>query len=261
MKIALVHLATRETPQATLEKALELLQESQSQGANLAILPELFPSVYNYAVAHQTPEILASLQSFASQSGMTLVAGVLEPTDIPGRFANRARVLGPAGELGCYTKTHLIPAFKEPENMIPGNQFVTLETGGFRAGVAICFDLRFPELFRSYTLMGVDLFLIPSAWPASRAYAWELFCKSRAAENQAYLMAVNHAEDPFGAASLAIDPLGMEMARVEQEGFKVVELEADYPKRLRQDFPVLTQRRPDLYQGLLNNGSEGFRQP
>lgn len=251
MKVALVHLATRETPEATLAKALELLAQAQSQGANVAILPELFPSVYNYEAAHKTPEILAALQSFATESGMTLVAGVLEPTDTPNRFANRARVVGPSGELGVYTKTHLIPAFKEPENMIPGNQLVTLEVGGFKAGVAICFDLRFPELFRTYALMGVDLFLIPSAWPASRGYAWELFCKSRAAENQAYLIAVNHAEDPFGAPSFAIDPMGMEIGRVESEGLKVVELEADFPRRLRQDFPVLTQRRPELYQGLL----------
>lgn len=251
MKVALVHLATRTTPQATLEQALHYLAEANEQGAKVALLPELFPSVYNYQDAQQTPEILNQLQDFARQSGLTLVAGVLEPTHTQGRYANRAQVLGPNGPIGVYTKTHLIPAFKEPENMIPGDQLVTFDIGGFKAGVAICFDLRFPELFRSYALMGVDLFLIPSAWPASRGYAWELFCKSRAAENQAYLMAVNHAEDPFGAPSFAIDPMGMEMARVEQEGLVVVELEPGNPKRLRQEFPVFSQRRPELYQGLL----------
>lgn len=251
MKLALIHLATRETPQATLEKGLELLHQAHQQGATAAVLPELFPSGYRYADATQTPVVLSQLQSFCAHSGMTLVAGVLEQAGE--RYANRAKVIGPAGVQASYTKTHLIPAFGEHETMIPGQDLVTLDLGGFKVGVAICFDLRFPELFRAYALEGVGLFLIPSAWPMSRSYAWELFCKARAAENQAYLTAVNHAEDPFGAASLAIDPVGMEMLRLEAEGLGLVELDSTLPTRLRQEFPVLSERRPELYQGLLKS--------
>ncbi len=251
MKIALIHLATRETPQTTLEKALGLLNQAHHQGAKVAVLPELFSSGYRYGDAVYTPTLLTLLQNFCAHSGMILVAGVLEQAGEC--YANRAKVIGPAGLQASYTKTHLIPAFGEPETMIPGQDLVTLELGGFKAGIAICFDLRFPELFRVYALDGISLFLIPSAWPASRAYAWELFCKSRAAENQAYLIAVNHAEDPFGAASLAIDPMGMEMLRVESEGIGLVELDPAFPARLRQEFRVLSERRPDLYQGLLKN--------
>jgi len=251
MKIALIHLATRETPQATLEKALELLNQAHQEGAKVAVLPELFSSGYRYPDATYTPTLLTLLQSFCAHSGITLVAGVLEQAGE--RYANRAKVIGPAGQQASYTKTHLIPAFGELETMIPGQDLVTLELGGFKVGVAICFDLRFPELFRTYALEGVNLFLIPSAWPISRSYAWELFCKARAAENQAYLIAVNHTEDPFGAASLAVDPMGMEMLRVETEGVGVVELNPNFPTRLRQEFPVLSERRPDLYQGLLKS--------
>ncbi|GIW30765.1 MAG: carbon-nitrogen hydrolase [Meiothermus sp.] len=251
MKVALVHLATRETPEATLQKALELLSQAHQQGAKVAVLPELFPSGYRFADAAFTPSVLARLEQFCAQTGLTLVAGVLEQAGE--RHANRARVVGPAGVLATYTKTHLIPAFGEPETMIPGQDLVTLELEGFKVGIAICFDLRFPELFRAYALQGVNLFLIPSAWPKSRGYAWELFCKSRAAENQAYLVAVNHAEDPFGAPSLAVDPLGQELLRVESEGLGLVELDPALPARLRQEFPVFPQRRPELYQGLLNN--------
>jgi predicted amidohydrolase len=251
VKVALVHLATRETPLATLERALELLNQAHQAGARVAVLPELFPSGYRYPDAAQTPVVLSQLQSFCAHSGMTLVAGVLE--EAGERYANRAQVIGPAGVLACYTKTHLIPAFGEPEAMIPGQELVTLDLGGFTVGIAICFDLRFPELFRSYALQGVNLFLIPSAWPLSRSYAWELFCKARAAENQAYLIAVNHAEDPFGAASLAVDPMGMEMLRVETEGVGVVKVDSSFPTRLRQEFRVLSERRPELYQGLLKS--------
>ncbi|MCS7058420.1 MAG: nitrilase [Meiothermus sp.] len=251
MKIALLHLATRPDPEETLNKALELLREAHRQGAALAVLPELFPSVYRYELAQKTPQVLAALQGLAHQTGMWVLAGVLEPAGE--RYANRAKLLGPQGLLATYTKTHLIPAFNEPATMIPGSELVQLELGGFRAGIAICYDLRFPELFRSYAVEGVNLFLVPSAWPMSRSYAWELFCKARAAENQAYLIAVNHAEPPFGAASLAVDPLGMELLRLEAEGVGVVELDPSYPARLRQEFPVFPQRRPELYQGLLKS--------
>ncbi|WP_027882367.1 carbon-nitrogen hydrolase family protein [Meiothermus rufus] len=251
MNAALIHLATRPTPEATLGRALELLQEAHQAGAELAVLPELFPSGYRYPDAAYTPSVLAALEAFASQSGLSLVAGVLEQAGE--RYANRAWVIGPAGRQAVYSKTHLIPAFGEPQTMVPGESLVQLELGGFRLGIAICFDLRFPELFRAYALEGVDVFVVPSAWPKSRSYAWELFCKARAAENQAYLLAANHAEEPFGAASLAVDPLGLEMLRLEGEGVGVVALEPGRPARLRQEFPVLPQRRPELYQGLLKS--------
>jgi len=249
MNVALVHLATRETPQATLEKALELLSQAHQRGAAVAVLPELFASGYRFADAAFTPTVLAQLSRFCAQSGLTVVAGVLERAGE--RHINQAKVIGPAGVQASYTKTHLIPAFGEPETMVPGQELVALELGGFKVGIAICFDLRFPELFRTYALEGVSLFLIPSAWPMSRSYAWELFCKARAAENQAYLVATNHAEAPFGAASLAVDPMGVELLRVETEGIGVVALDPSYPVRLRQEFPIFPQRRPELYQGLL----------
>jgi len=251
MKAALLHLATRDTPEHTLEAALNLLEQAYQQGANLALLPELFPSGYRYPDAVRTPQVLSTLQGFAQRTGMVVAGGVLETSGE--RYANRVHVLGPSGPMARYTKTHLIPAFGEPETMVAGNQLVTLELGGFNLGLAICFDLRFPELFRAYAVDGVNLFLVPSAWPASRAYAWELLTKARAAENQAYLLAVNHAEEPFGAASLALDPLGMELTRLESEGVRVVELTPDLPKRLREEFRVLSERRPELYAGLLKS--------
>lgn len=245
MKTALVHLATRETPEATLEAALGWLEQAHAQGAELALLPELFSSGYRYPDAAQTPEVLARLQDFARDSGMTVACGVLEAAGE--RHANRLRVLAPEGERAVYTKLHLIPAFDEPHTMVPGERPVALELGGFTAGLSICFDLRFPELYRGYAVQGADLFLVPSAWPAERAAAWELLARARAAENQAYLLAVNHAEPPFGAPSLAVGPLGEVLGRLEAEGLLVVELDPALPKRLRQQFPVLSERRRDLY--------------
>jgi len=251
MKLALIHLATRQTPEATVEAALFQLRQAHNQGAELTLLPELFSSGYRYPDAAKTPWVLDQLQAFAHQTQTVVGAGILG--QVGSRYANRMHLLGPKGELATYTKTHLIPAFNEPETMILGEKLVALELGGFKAGLSICFDLRFPELYRAYALEGVTLFLVPSAWPLSRAYAWELLIKARAAENQAYLVAANHAEDPFGAASLAVDPMGQEMARIETEGFAIVELKPTYPIRLREEFPVLPQRRPELYEGLLKS--------
>jgi predicted amidohydrolase len=249
MKAALIHLATRDTPEATLGVALPLIEEAHSAGANLVVLPELWSSGYRYELAGQSAGIVERLKAVAASTGLTLVGSLLEPAPA-GKFYNRIRVLGPKGETHQYSKSHLIPAFNEPATMVPGPKLTTLELGGFKLGLAICFDLRFPEMFRLYAIEGVDLFVMPSAWPGSRAYPWELLSKARAAENQAYLLGANHAEEPFGAPSFAIDPMGQEMARLESEGMQVVELNPQWPRQLRRDFPVLSERRPDLYRGL-----------
>lgn len=251
MKVALIHLATRDTPEATVGAALPLIQQAHTRGASLAVLPELWSSGYRYEDAPKTAGIVEQLKTVAAQTGLTLVGSLLEPAH-SGKFYNRIRVIGPKGEVDQYTKSHLIPAFNEPTTMVPGPKLTTLEMGGFKIGLAICFDLRFPEMFRLYAIQGVDLFVMPSAWPGSRAYAWELLSKARAAENQAYMLAVNHAEEPFGAPSFAIDPLGQEVGRLETEGALVVELNPQRPRELRRDFPVLSERRPDLYRGLVD---------
>lgn len=249
MKAALVHLGMRDTPEATLEATLPLIEQAHLGGASLVVLPELWSSGYRYEFAPHSAGIVEQLETVAAQTGLTIVGSLLEVAPA-GKFYNRIRVIGAQGEVDQYTKTHLIPAFNEPTTMVPGAKLTTLELGGFKIGLAICFDLRFPEMFRLYAIGGVDLFVMPSAWPGSRAYAWELLSKARAAENQAYLLGANHAEEPFGAPSFAIDPMGQEVGRLEAEGIQMVELNPEWPSQLRRDFPVLSERRPDLYRGL-----------
>lgn len=251
MKVALLQLATRETPEETLAAALPLLQQAHSHGASLAMLPELFSSGYRYADAGRTPWVLQQLWEFCKQHPITVVAGVLEADS--DKFGNRARVIGPNGEMASYTKLHLIPAFNEPTTMMPGQDLCSFSLGGFEVGLSICFDLRFPELYRLYASEGVDLFLVPSAWPKSREAAWELLCRARAAENQAYLLAVNHAEEPFGAPALAVNPMGEVIGRLEGEGLLLVDLDPTWPKRLRQEFRVLSERRIVLERSLLRD--------
>lgn len=263
MKVSSVHIATRGTAHESLEAALELVSQAQSEGADLIVLPELFAVSYRLEEAVLAGELKGALQAATAGNRTVIVAGMLEhadspsahahsPKPVPGRpqaqqYLNQASVFAGGAEVACYTKNHLIPAFNEPNNMLPGNRLVMVEVGGLKVAVSICFDLRFPELFRSYALQGVEVFVVPSAWPASRGYAWELFCKSRAAENQAYLISANHAEEPFGVASFAVDFMGMEMARLEREGVMTVELDPAPLRKLREDFPVFQQRRPDLY--------------
>jgi omega-amidase len=263
MKVSSIHIATRETAQETVKVALELVQQAQSEGADLIVLPELFAVSYRLHEAALAGEIKGAFQAATQGNNTVIVAGMLEHAASSSRHPhsppipvgrpyerqhlNQASVFAGGSEVACYTKNHLIPAFHEPTNMIPGNRLVMVEVAGCKVAVSICFDLRFPELFRSYGLQGAEVFVVPSAWPASRGYAWELFCKSRAAENQAYLISANHAEEPFGVASFAIDYMGMEMARLETEGVLTVEFDPAPLRKLREDFPVFQQRRPDLY--------------
>lgn len=244
MKLALVHLATRPTALETLEAAWPLLEQAQQQQAQLIVLPELFASGYQLEQAEFTPLVLKRLQQFADRSGIHLLAGLLEAA--PPRHANRAFLFSPQQPQQVYTKIHLIPAFHEPQLMEPGQQLLNLPLLGFQAAVAICYDLRFPELFRLYAAQGANLFLLPSAWPAARAGAWELLARARAAENQAFMAAVNHAEAPFGAASLLIDPLGEVLVRLEAEGVAVASIDPQTTHLLRQQFPVLGERRLEI---------------
>ncbi len=248
MKSALVHLATRQTPEATLEAALGWLEQAHAQGADLALLPELFPSGYRYADAPKTPWVLAQLQDFARRSGVTIACGVLEQAGE--RHANRLRVLAPEGERAVYTKLHLIPAFDEPHTMIPGEKPVALELGGFTAGLSICFDLRFPELYRAHADLGAEILFVPASFTMFTGKDhWELLLRARAVENQCFVVAPGQIGryEPNGwsyGRSLIADPWGNVIAQAsDTEGVTLGVLDFAVMERIRKDLPALRHRR------------------
>jgi predicted amidohydrolase len=122
-------------------------------------------------------------------------------------------------------------------------------------GVAICYDLRFPELFRRYAVEGAKMVIIPAEWPIERAEHWTTLLKARAIENQMYIVAVNNVGESggttFAGQSMIVDPWGkVVVAGGEEPGLFTAEVDFDRVNAIREKIPVFEDRRPDLYEPL-----------
>jgi predicted amidohydrolase len=158
-------------------------------------------------------------------------------------------LLGPQGNIVArYRKVHLFSYHSEERDRLsPGTEAVAVETPFGKVGLAICYDLRFPELFRHLMAQGVEMFLVVSAWPAARLESWRLFNRVRANENLAYLVSCNSAGQNCGQAlaghSMVVGPLGQVLAEGgDQEEVVTAEIDLTLPARTRQDFPALRDR-------------------
>lgn len=228
VRVAALSFAPRDNPWATLDEAFRLLKSAAERGASLVLLPEM------WAGSSPFPEGQQALQAFARERGL-VVAGSLKEVE-RGQAYHRMRLWGACGELACYTKLHPYPP--EEAGVTPGDAPVLVAVGQWCAGLAICFDLNFPELFRQYALQGAELYLVSAAWP--RPYAWlaEVFGRARAAENQAYLLLANRP----GAPSMIVGPDGRLVGWKDDEGLLVGELDRGWLEDYRREFPLLAWR-------------------
>ena len=222
-------------------------------GADLVVLPELWP---NGGFAYDTWEagaqsldghVVTELRAAARDLGATVHMGSFVERDEAGRLFNTSVLLGATGELlTTYRKVHLFGFCEgEPALMTPGDRPVVHET----LGLATCYDLRFPEMFRALLDAGAEIVLMPAAWPAKRVHHWRLLAQARAVENQSYVVACNtggtHAGVPMGGHSLVVDPWGEVLAEAAGDGEEVlvVDLDPAYVAKTRATFPVLADRR------------------
>jgi predicted amidohydrolase len=186
-------------------------------GADLYLLPELWTSGYAHrrwpSIAEQnTPGTLDALKRIAGRHG-TVIGGTLVSLNGEGRLVNRFWLVGKDGVLSRYDKAHLFQPMDEPRHLVPGATRERLRMGSWTAALSVCYDLRFPEMYRRDAVDGADLFLVPSEWPAERGDAMRALAVARAIENQAYLALTNRvgtATDGtrFGGGSLIIAPNG-----------------------------------------------------
>jgi predicted amidohydrolase len=155
-------------------------------------------------------------------------------------------------EAATYHKTHLFRMLREEHYFVPGSAVVTADLGFATAGLATCYDLRFPELFRSLALQGANLFLICAEWGAARTEHWRVFARARAIENQVFLAAVNatgtSGSNEFAGHSVIVSPWGDALAEAGTEpGLVTATIDLDEIERNRKLLPVFQDRRPDLY--------------
>lgn len=257
MRVSLVQLeVTLSAPLVErVAEAAELV--ASCAGSDLVVLPELWPQgawAYDgWAAEAESLDgpVVAAMRKVAADTGVTLHAGSLVERE-GDRLYNTSVLIAQDGMIAArYRKIHRF-GFAEGEGryMAAGEDVVTWrhEASGLTLGLATCYDLRFPELFRRLTQAGAELFVVASSWPAKRLPHWQLFTRARAVENLAYLVAADacgeHAGVRQAGYSVAVDPWGEVLAEAgEQPTVLHVDVDPDRVAHVRASFPVLADRR------------------
>jgi predicted amidohydrolase len=260
---AAVQMTASSSKEENLAKAETFVHLAAERGASLVVLPEVFlwrgPKGEGTRQAEVIPGPTSDrLSALARQHQIHLVAGsFLEQSDEP-RSHNTSLLINPQGEvLACYRKIHLfdidIPGqvtIKESASMKPGADVVVQETQLGTFGLSVCYDLRFPELYRQLAQRGAEVLFVPSAFtfPTGAAH-WEPLLRARAIENQCYVIAPNQiGKNVYGFAdygnSMIIDPWGKIIARApDKECIITAEIDRDYLEKVRRELPCLAHRR------------------
>ena len=248
---------------ANLATALRLARLAAERGAKLIVLPELFfwrgMPADEPAVAEPIPGPTTDrLAALAAELRVSLVGGSLLESVPGGRKAyNTCPVFDPDGELiATYRKLHLFDvdiaghvSIRESDARLRGAKPVTVSTGLGTLGLSICYDLRFPELYRALTASGAEIVCVPSAFTfPTGAHHWEILLRARAIENQVYVIAPNQiGRGASGVAnfghSMIVDPWGTPIARASNlETIALAEIDCEYLARVRRELPCLEHR-------------------
>ena len=238
---------------ANYEKVSAMIAAAGPGPGSLVMLPEMFATGFsmNIAAVAEGPDgpTHRFLCALARQHAVYLIAGMPAIGD-GGRGKNLALVYAPDGvQVARYAKMHLFSYAGENDHYQAGCEPVTAQMGDFLAAPLICYDLRFPELFRREARKGVHLFVVVANWPAPRRDHWRTLLRARAIENQAFVIGVNRCgSDPshtYAGDSMIIDPQGAILADA-GDTETTIEAEIDLPGLLawRRDFPALRDMRP-----------------
>ncbi len=274
MRAAVLQMNSTADRERNLERAAALVRAAAADGADLVLLPEKWPllATGEVLVAGAEPldgPAITAAREWARDLGVTLVAGSLTASvgDSPdGLPVNLSVAISPEGEiLSTYAKLHMFDvdvggvSYRESHFERPGDELATVDVQApepARIGLTVCYDLRFPELFRALLDRGADVFTVPAAFTAATGRDhWEPLLRARAIENQAFVLAANQvgrAEPGFDSwgHSMIIDPWGDVIAHVEAgEGFASADLDFGRREEIRSDLPALAHRRPEMFGG------------
>ncbi|XUW94348.1 carbon-nitrogen hydrolase family protein [Wukongibacter sp. M2B1] len=265
-KIAVCQMKILEHKEENLSKAEKMIKEASSKGCDLVVLPEMFNCPYNNAFfpkyAEEFPGKTSSLLSkLAKSQGIYIVGGSIPEKDEE-KIYNTSYIFDKSGKIvGKHRKMHLFDidvedgiSFKESDTLGPGNYVTVFDTEFCKVGIAICYDMRFPELMRLMTLRGAEIIVVPAAFNMTTGPAhWHPLTKIRALDNQVYFVAASPARDldssyiAYGH-SLILDPWGdivSEAGIKEEIIYGTIDL--NKVKEIREQLPLLKHRRDDIY--------------
>jgi deaminated glutathione amidase len=269
MRAAAVQLNARADKAANLEKADRLVRRAAADGASLVVLPEKWTAIGTGDDLRAAAEGIGAGEatSWAAQTaqalGIDLVAGsISERVEGEDKLRNTSLHYGPDGELkALYRKVHMFDVevggveYRESDNEDPGDEAVLTATAdGVEIGLTVCYDLRFPELFRVLAVEGARILTVPAAFTLTTTRDhWEPLVRARAIENQAFVIAANQiGEHPpnhrSGGRSLIVDPWGIVLAAApDSECVISADLDLDAQAGIRRTLPSLANRRPTAY--------------
>lgn len=267
MRVAAAQINSTAEVGANLVAAERVVRAAALAGAELVVLPEKWSLLGSAEQLRELAEprngaAVTSARSWARELGIHLLAGSVAER-VPGRelLANTSLLIDPGGEIAAaYRKVHMFDvdvggvAYRESETERAGDELVTAPVGELELGLSICYDLRFPELFRILALRGASAVTVPAAFTAVTGRDhWEVLLRARAIENQLFVIAAGQ----FGQApphfnswghSMIVDPWGRILDVVaDGEGFAIADLDLAELESVRERIPALANRRPEAY--------------
>jgi predicted amidohydrolase len=255
-RVALLQISSDASESAPdrIERVLGILEETLPQ-ADIAVLPELWISgAFDLPLAREVAApldfpVLESIRAMAKAADTWVHAGSYAERLPDGRTFNTAALIGPDGEIvATYRKRHLFGfATGERTLITAGDALIVAETPLGHTGIATCYDLRFPEMFRDLVEAGAETFLVASGWPTPRIGHWDVLTRARAIEDQAWMVACNgvgsHADITLGGHSIVIDPQGNVVAEAgDDDTVLFADVEPGRAREWREAFPVLDDR-------------------
>jgi predicted amidohydrolase len=268
IRVACVQMTSRQDKDANLERARALVARAASTGADIVVLPEkwnLIGSADDYRAAAEPLDGGPSTQAMADWArtlGITLVGGsITERRDGRGKLSNTSCVFNAEGELvAVYRKIHLFDVevgghvYRESEAEEPGSDPVVARAEDWAIGLTVCYDVRFPELYRILALQGAELATVPAHFttPTGKDH-WHVLLRARAIENQYYVAAAGQVGEtirgkPAYGRSLIVDPWGVVLAQApDEETVVTAEIDRAHMRDIRAKLPSLANRQADAY--------------
>jgi predicted amidohydrolase len=265
--VAAAQLSSQSDVAENLATAARVVTDARARGAELVLLPENFAFMGDEQVRASNAEVLGdraapiqtALSRMAREARVHLVAGGMpERSGDPRRPYNAALCFAPTGELiASYRKIHLFDvaladgtAYRESDGNLPGTAPVVVDAAGFRLGLSICYDVRFPELYRELVSLGAEVLLLPAAFTLHTGKDhWHVLTRARAIESQSYVVAAAQwGKHPLGRTTyghaLVADPWGTVLAEAPDGiGFALASIDSARIQEIRTALPALTHRR------------------
>jgi predicted amidohydrolase len=262
MIVSTVQLTTSRNKEENLRKIQQYIEKAKNSNSDLVVFPEasmfFSPPDEPLEILYEKAEDLdgpwiTEVKKFAKENEINVILGIYEKSDNKKVYLTAVFIDKNGDIRHTYRKTHLYNAFSfmESERIQPGKEYYSpINIDGFRVGILLCYELRFPEIARTYALKGADILIVPAAW--IKGYLKEdhllTLAKARALENTNYLVLSAQIGNIFTGYSMIIDPLGIPISRAtEKEGIITGEIDKERLKEVRDTLPVLFQRREDLY--------------